>query len=295
MKKFFLVLSIIVSVVVPTFSVNAATNTNNLLGRSRPNTLPEGCQREGIVDSMFSNDMFLDAIYKSVGYNSIFVPGSNSQLGPYEKRTDLEGITVSDVLNLKNIEVRNASSVKGMSCFINLENYGGYRTVTNNYKYFSELKKLKTIRVSYSVDENVDGLKNVTSLEKFEAFFSNLKNVDGLKNNKKMKKIVVNYSALSDISGLSEMTELVDLNFYSTSVRDISSLQNLPNLERILLVRTAVEDLSPLVNSQFLGEKTTIYLSGSYENSRLVGEVLEKYLDDIETLRSRGITVSAPF
>ena len=64
---------------------------------------------------------------------------------------------------------------------------------------------------------------------------------------------------------------------------------------RILLVRTAVEDLSPLVNNQFLGEKTTIYLSGSYENSRLVGEVLEKYLDDIETLRSRGITVSAPF
>ncbi|EKE07189.1 MAG: hypothetical protein ACD_18C00166G0001 [uncultured bacterium] len=106
-----------------------------------------------------------------------------------------------------------------------------------------------------------------------------------------MKKINLGFAHVSDISVLANFENLTHVELRSTPVSDISSLQDLKHLEEIRIIGTKVLDLSPLVNNQHIAENTTVYLRKPQYIADIDSETLTKYLESVEILENRGVTV----
>lgn len=295
MKKFVISLVMIMTLILsvtPVKAVSVSILGSRLNRQDTTNSLPEGCKKEGVIDSWFTDKHFLDSIYKSLGYESIFLNGGYPYITPFTYiRTNLEGITSNDLLKIKTLSLSYVSNLKRIDCMVNLESYTSSYGSTSNYAYFSQSKKLKNISIFFSSDQNTDGLLTINSLESFEIGFSSVSDLSGLKNNLNMKKINLGFVQVSDISVLANFENLTHIELRSTPVSDISVLQNLKHLEEIKIIGTKVSDLSPLVNNPHISENTTVYLRKPQYIANLDSETLTKYLESIETLESRGVTV----
>lgn len=88
---------------------------------------------------------------------------------------------------------------------------------------------------------------------------------------------------VADLRPLAGLTRLRILDLDDNQVRDVAPLANLTALRTLYLADNGIRNIEPLVDNRGLGFRDSVYLQGNPLSSSAI--------DDIATLRGRGITV----
>ena len=162
--------------------------------------------------------------------------------------------------------------IRGIEKLVNLESVTFFNTGGNVYDFtpLSKLKKLKTLRISFSSPEEINPNEEFINMTCLDGSFSLLTNLEFVR---------INYTELKDVSPVEQLVnlksldlaynkieflpknignlqKLESLNFMKNKVKDITVLKLLTNLKGLFFHYNYVKDISPiadLVNLNSLG------------------------------------------
>ena len=112
----------------------------------------------------------------------------------------------------------------------------------NNAPYLTDIsglsacKNLKEVTIRNSGVKNLDGLENLTKIDRFYALNTRLENLNGLVNCKNLRTVFVENSYLNDISALANKERLKTLTLdTSRRLKDISVIETCKNITEVYL------------------------------------------------------------
>ena len=152
--------------------------------------------------------------------------------------------------------------IRGIEKLVNLESVTFFDTNGNVYDFtpLSKLKKLKTLRISFTPPEERDPNEEFINMTCLDASFSLLTNLESVRiNNTELKDVspieqLVNLKSLdldkNQIEFLPEnignLHRLEYLTFSYNKVQNIEAIKSLTNLERLGFTNNQVEDILPV-------------------------------------------------
>lgn len=132
---------------------------------------------------------------------------SNTNIG--NNNTAIESMTVLTNLDLSNTGMTHIDSINNL---------------TNGFLSNKRTTKLLDLNISNNKISNIEGLENITTLQ----------------------KLYVSSNQLTDISKLGSLAKLDTLNLSGNHVEDITSLEPLNNLKTLYISNNKIRDISPI-------------------------------------------------
>jgi Leucine-rich repeat (LRR) protein len=151
----------------------------------------------------------------------------------------------------------------------------------------ASLTNLKVLLINGNAINDLSPVSGLVNLYDLNIGDINTTDLTPLRNLTNLKIIGLFSDNLTDISALASLTALQSIALEHNAVEDLSPLENLSNLQGLDLSYNNIRDISPLVRNNGIN-------AGDYLDLR------ENYLDltppstalnDIETLKKRGVTV----
>lgn len=130
--------------------------------------------------------------------------------------------------------------IRGVEKLVNLESVTLFNTNGNIYDFtpLSKLKKLKTLRISFSPPEERDPNEEFINMTCLDGSFSLLTNLESVR---------INNTDLKDVSPIEQLVNLKSLDLSYNKIKSLpENIGNLQELEAFGFIYNKVEDVTPL-------------------------------------------------
>lgn len=244
-------------------------------------------------------------------------------------------LTCADLESLEELEVVNrlVANLEGLQFAVNLTRLNLDLNDVSDLSPLEPLAKLEVLFLGGNEISDLTPLENLTNLSELDLTRNNFSDISPLAGLTNLTFLRLNNNTVNDLSPLENLTNLRDLrllgntvsdptflenltnltllNLSSTGVNDLSLLENLTSLERLSLTDNDISDVSPLRDLfNFNLRSVNLRCNNISDISPLVnGDVLNQgdflnlvdnplsaqALEDIETLRDRGVGVTFSF
>lgn len=195
------------------------------------------------------------------------------------KKDSLSGIYLSDVENIRSIDISNKykspnsekiRNIDALKFFTNLDSisadYNLIRTIKplcglKKLRYLSfqnnsitdlmtlaNLKDLTSINFRQNLISNIWPLKILRNLKKINLFFNKIDDITPLANMENIIDLNLGMNKITKISGLKDKTGLRVLWLYGNKIEDPEVVSSLPNLQVLSLAQCSIKDISFLSN-----------------------------------------------
>lgn len=160
-----------------------------------------------------------------------------------------------DLSNLKNSNVKNIefiisnefknSSLKSIITNLDIPNL--QKIIINNYFginniEFNLLSNLKSLQISSSALDSLDGIRNVSTLTNLKIANSKLGALGDLSLLSNLEYLTINNNNIGSLNSISTLSSLILLNVSNNSISDLTPLANLRNLQTLNLANNSLEN-----------------------------------------------------
>ncbi|MFO8020077.1 MAG: leucine-rich repeat domain-containing protein [Promethearchaeia archaeon] len=126
-----------------------------------------------------------------------------------------------------------------------------------------ELISLEGLDLYYNDIEEMDGLQSLPKLKILNLNHNNIRQIKGLSNAQELLELHLEYNYIEAIEGLKNQEKLEFLNLANNSIVDLSGLEDLENLKKLDLQNNKIKSLKGLENLKQLKE---LHLNNNFIN-----------------------------
>ena len=130
---------------------------------------------------------------------------------------------------------------------------------------------------------DLEGLQYAVNLIDLVLYDGAISDLTPLQDLTKLTQLDLAGNAVSDLTPLQDLTNLSSIYLDANRISDLAPLQTLTNLAVLILDNNDIGDISALVGNGGLGDDDTLSLADN--------PLSDRALEDVETLRSRGVSV----
>ena len=160
---------------------------------------------------------------------------------------DLSNLKDSNVKNIEFIisnEFKN-SSLKSIITNFDIPNL--QKIIINNYFginniEFNLLSNLKSLQISNSALDSLDGIRNISTLISLQIANSKLGALGDLSLLSNLEYLTINNNNIGSLNSISTLSSLIILNVSNNSISDLTPLANLRNLQTLNLANNSLEN-----------------------------------------------------
>lgn len=244
--------------------------------------------------------------------NPVNIPDENLErvVRNYSGRT-VGDLTCTDLRSLTVLPAsyNSITNLEGLQYAVNLVTLRLNKNSISDLTPLRTLTKLKLLDLFSNKVSDLTPLKNLTSLTELELSANAINDLNGLQNLTKLYRLSLRMNDISDLAPLENLTNLIALSLSENDINDLNGLQNLTSLYSLGVDENSISDITPLqdltnLSTLGLGENDISDISALVSGSVLeFGDVVYLYnsplspqaLDDVETLRDRGVGVFLEF
>ena len=220
--------------------------------------------------------------------------------------SDLEGLQYAvnlSVLELNDNDIDELSPIKSLTnlTFLDLN-----RNAIRNLSPLENLTGLTSLRLVDNTISDITPLENLTGLVNLGLGGNDISDITPLENLTNLRTLSLSGNAIDDFTPLASLTTLRGLSLNASNFSDLTPLENLTDLFELFLNANNISDLTPLGNLTNLSEvelanNSISDISALVDTGGFDGDSIDlrnnplspQALEDIETLRARGVFVTA--